>query len=180
MERALSVLAGMGIGAGLMYMLDPDAGRRRRALARDKISSMAQQACDAAGVVGRDMKNRAQGVASGDLSVLVGGKRALENPFQGGWSPSGRALMGGLGAGLFLYGLTRSAPEACILGTLGLAMIAEGATNAGISDIKETADKVTHWAKQATGLGAGTSADGRAKQATAEPRELAAEPVFVP
>ena len=81
-------------------------------------------------MVGRDIRNRAQGLASGDLSVLVGGKRALENPFRGAWSPSGRALLTGLGAGLFLYGLTRSAPAACILGTVGAALAAEGLTNA--------------------------------------------------
>ncbi len=33
----VSMLAGMGLGAGLMFILDPDRGRRRRALARDKI-----------------------------------------------------------------------------------------------------------------------------------------------
>ncbi len=32
----VSLLAGMGLGAGLMYVFDTDMGRRRRALARDK------------------------------------------------------------------------------------------------------------------------------------------------
>lgn len=31
-----SLLIAAAIGAGLMYLLDPDGGRRRRALARDK------------------------------------------------------------------------------------------------------------------------------------------------
>src|SRR5437762_2000619 len=122
MHRAMTLLAGAGLGAGLMYFLDPQMGRRRRALARDKAVSLGHQAQDAAELVGRDMRNRARGLASGDLSVLVGGKRALQDPLRGGWSPSGRALLTGLGAGLFIYGLTRSAPTACILGTLGAAL----------------------------------------------------------
>lgn len=32
----LTLLGGVGLGAGLMYLLDPEGGRRRRAVARDK------------------------------------------------------------------------------------------------------------------------------------------------
>jgi hypothetical protein len=157
------MLAGAGIGAGLMYLLDPQLGRRRRALARDKAVSLAHQAQEAAEVVGRDMSNRARGLAAGDLSVLVGGKRALGNPFRGGWSPTGRAMLTGLGAGLFLYGLTRSAPTACVLGTLGFALAAEGLTNTGISDITEAAGNLGERAREvanraAENLGAGRPA----------------------
>ncbi|HYH46747.1 MAG TPA: hypothetical protein VEG34_13765 [Thermoanaerobaculia bacterium] len=35
-RNPLTLLGGVGLGAGLMYFLDPDDGRRRRALARDK------------------------------------------------------------------------------------------------------------------------------------------------
>src|SRR5437899_1989983 len=115
MERAISLLAGAGIGAGLMYILDPQLGRRRRALARDKMIRLAHEAEDAAVTVAHYMSNRLEGLKSGDLSVLVGGKRALQNPLRGGWSPTGRALLVGTGTGLFIYGLTQSAPTACIL-----------------------------------------------------------------
>jgi hypothetical protein len=78
--------------------------------------------------------------------VLVGGKRALSHPLRGGWSPSARALMGLLGGGLFLYGLTQEAPAACALGTVGVALAAEGATNAGLDDLarvpQQVADRV--------------------------------------
>src|SRR5438874_12205809 len=107
MDDALCFFAGMGLGAGLMYVFDPQMGRRRRALARDKAVRLAHEAQDTAEVVRRDMTNRARGLASGDLSVLVGGKQALKHPFRGGWSPSARALMVAGGAGLFLFGLTR-------------------------------------------------------------------------
>src|SRR4051794_37765103 len=137
MNDTLKLLAGVGLGAGLMYAFDPQLGRRRRAQARDKAVRLAHEARDAAGTVARDMKNRAKGLASGDLSVLAGGKQALENPLRGDWSPTARALMIGAGFGLFVYGLTRDAPAACILGTVGLALTAEGVTNAGLDDFAE-------------------------------------------
>lgn len=135
MDRAVTLLAGAGLGAGLMYLFDPRNGRRRRALARDQMVRLAHQAECAANVVAKDARNRAHGLAAGDLSVLAGGRRAPQNPFQGRWSPSARALMGFLGGGLFLYGLTCEAPTACILGTAGLALMAEGVTNAGVEDV---------------------------------------------
>jgi hypothetical protein len=160
MDRALSMLAGVGLGAGLMYLLDPQMGRRRRALVRDKVIRLGHEARDAAEVVGKDMSNRARGLASGDLSVLAGGKRALQNPLRGGWSPAGRALMTGLGAGLFLWGLTRRAPTACILGTLGAALAAEGVTNAGPRDIADAAGRLADRAKEvAGGIGVGSQAE---------------------
>src|SRR5687767_2633542 len=147
MNTSCSFLAGASLGAGLMYILDPQMGGRRRALARDKMVRLGHEAQDAARVVGTDLRNKAQGLASGDLTTLVGGKRALEHPFTGGWSPSGRALLTGLGMGLFVYGLTRSAPVSCMLGTLGCALAAEGVTNLGLDDIASAACEVGERAK---------------------------------
>ena len=156
MGRAMTLLAGAGLGAGLMYLLDPQMGRRRRALARDQMAHLAHEAKDAAGVVAKDMKNRARGLAAGDLSVLAGGKRALQNPLRGGWSPTARALMAALGGGLFLFGLTRNAPTACILGTVGLALAAEGISNAGLDDFARLPQKAADAAgKAADNLGFG-------------------------
>src|SRR5438067_8044488 len=36
MNKALTLLMGFGMGMGLMFLLDPDRGRRRRALMRDQ------------------------------------------------------------------------------------------------------------------------------------------------
>jgi osmotically-inducible protein OsmY len=58
----LTFIGGIGIGAGLMYMLDPDRGSRRRALARDRILSAAHRTPDAIAATARDLKNRARGV----------------------------------------------------------------------------------------------------------------------
>jgi len=174
MDRALTLLAGAGLGVGLMYVLDPQAGRRRRALARDKMMRLAHETQDAAGVVARDMRNRAQGLASGDFSVLAGGKRALNNPWRGGWSPSARALMAFLGGGLFLYGLTRPAPTACLLGTAGLALAAEGLTNAGFDDLARLPQNMASAAGQVAGNAGFRGQDHRARG-----QEKAAQPIGV-
>jgi len=140
-NAACSFVTGAAIGAGMMCMLDPQTGRRRRALARDKAVRLGHQAQDAAQVVARDMSNRARGLAHGDWSVLAGGRRAMQNPLRGGWSPSARGLMAVAGSGLFLAGLTQTYPTACIMGTVGLLMMAEGITNVGIEDIKHLPEK---------------------------------------
>jgi hypothetical protein len=158
MDRAFSMLAGAGIGAGLMYLLDPQTGRRRRALIRDQAVGVAHDASDAAGVVGRDFANKAKGLAHGDLSVLVGGKRAWENNLRGSWSPSARAIMGMSGAGMFAFGMTQDTPEACLLGTVGLLLMAEGVLNIGIDDLARVPEKTAELASDAArGLGFGRS-----------------------
>jgi hypothetical protein len=58
------VLAGLGIGAGLMYLLDPTGGRRRRALVRDRLTHAARLGSDAMGATRRDVAHRASGVAA--------------------------------------------------------------------------------------------------------------------
>src|SRR5437763_16545200 len=70
MDRGLSLLGGIGLGAGLMYFLDPQQGRRRRGLVRDQLTSLMSRAGDAACCVGRDLAHRARGVAAEARSLL--------------------------------------------------------------------------------------------------------------
>jgi hyperosmotically inducible protein len=58
------VLAGVGVGALLMYTLDPQQGRRRMALARDRASHLGRQAGRWAGVGWRDLSHRVSGVGA--------------------------------------------------------------------------------------------------------------------
>jgi osmotically-inducible protein OsmY len=55
-----------------MYMLDPDRGRRRRALVRDKLVSAANKTPDAIGAAARDLSNRARGLAAQVGSAFAG------------------------------------------------------------------------------------------------------------
>jgi hypothetical protein len=55
-------LAWLGLGAGLTYYLDPDRGRRRRALVRDQVIHGFHRLDDAIGVTVRDFGNRLEGL----------------------------------------------------------------------------------------------------------------------
>ena len=62
MNKGLTFGAGLGLGTGLMYLLDPDRGRRRRALLRDKGTWAARKTGDCIRVTARDLRNRTQGI----------------------------------------------------------------------------------------------------------------------
>jgi uncharacterized membrane protein len=70
MNRGLTLIGGIGLGAGLMYVLDPDRGRRRRALMRDKATRVINKTGDATGTTLRDTRHRARGLVAGAKSLL--------------------------------------------------------------------------------------------------------------
>jgi osmotically-inducible protein OsmY len=59
-----AAIVGVGVGAALMYFFDPDRGKRRRALVRDKVEAAGNKATDYAEKMGRDIRNRAYGVVA--------------------------------------------------------------------------------------------------------------------
>ena len=62
MNKGLAFGAGLGVGTGLMFLLDPDRGKRRRALLRDKCVWAARKTGEGFGVTARDLRNRTQGL----------------------------------------------------------------------------------------------------------------------
>jgi BON domain len=58
------VLAGLGLGAALAFLLDPDRGPRRRALVRDRIVRGSRKTRDGFDATLRDMANRSRGIAA--------------------------------------------------------------------------------------------------------------------
>jgi len=64
MNPQLALLSGIGLGATLMYMVDPDRGKRRRARVRDKLARVTHKAPDAIGATARDISNRVRGLAA--------------------------------------------------------------------------------------------------------------------
>jgi hypothetical protein len=204
-NRHIDILAGMGFGAGLMFLLDPQQGRRRRATMRDQASRLYHDVEDLVKDAACDISHRARGFVAeirayaspqnidddvlierirSRLGRVVSHPRAIEvrarqgkvslaghipqeevsqllacarsvpgvhqvenrlevhdtpdvSGLQGGhsrlgerrellqnrWSPGTCLGVGVLGTTLLGYGLTREAPEACVLGTAGLLLM---------------------------------------------------------
>ena len=64
MATRTQLLTGVGVGFGLVYLLDPQRGNRRRARMRDAAVSAMHEAGDAAGTISRDVANRVTGTAA--------------------------------------------------------------------------------------------------------------------
>ena len=60
--KAFSLVGGASLGAGLMFFLDPDRGKRRRALVRDQGVRWSRKTREFAGSTSRDLQNRARGM----------------------------------------------------------------------------------------------------------------------
>lgn len=63
MIRSLNFYRGLAVGAGLMYLLDPERGRNRRALLRDKVADALSDSRDFVGEGVRDLRHRAEDAA---------------------------------------------------------------------------------------------------------------------
>jgi len=66
------VLGGAALGALTMFLLDPDRGNRRRALAKDKMYSAAVRTRKQIDAKSRDLSNRAKGLRA-EAKHLVSG-----------------------------------------------------------------------------------------------------------
>jgi hypothetical protein len=64
LSAAVNVATAAAAGAAVMYLLDPDRGRGRRASLRDQVVHAAHQAERAAGATSRDLGHRARGVVA--------------------------------------------------------------------------------------------------------------------
>ena len=62
--KGWALLGGLGLGALVMFLGDPQAGRRRRARLRDQATHAARKIHDGADVVARDARNRLDGLAA--------------------------------------------------------------------------------------------------------------------
>jgi uncharacterized membrane protein len=142
MDRATCFLGGAAIGAAAMYYLDPERGRARRATCESRWAGRANMTKDYLGKAGRDLSHRAQGLAA-ETTNLATGKIRERTPAEGGHqapsidllqgnlAPGTRLVLGTAGAGLVALGLTKEAPQACLLGSIGLAMMWPAVSGAG-------------------------------------------------
>jgi hypothetical protein len=135
MNKAGYLFAGMGIGAGVMFILDPDRGRRRRALVRDKAVSTWNQSEQYAEKMARDLANRSRGVYYETKAAMTGKER---NPVHEHsdrsaspetWSPATRLIASAMGGGLALYGFRRGGLLGKGVTALGMGLLTRGMTN---------------------------------------------------
>jgi hypothetical protein len=71
MARKWTLASGVGLGAALMYLLDPDRGKRRRALLRDKTVHLLHATGDTLDVALRNAAHRAHGLIARTRSVFA-------------------------------------------------------------------------------------------------------------
>src|SRR5258705_13553155 len=69
----LPLIAAAAVGAGIMYLLDPDRGRRRRRLLEDRLGHAARDAGALLGNSARHLANRAVGIGAETRAALIRG-----------------------------------------------------------------------------------------------------------
>jgi uncharacterized membrane protein len=72
MRKRHVLMTGTALGAGLMYLLDPISGKRRRAYTRDKTTHLAREADMIVGRTMRDLRNRYDGLVAETQSLWTG------------------------------------------------------------------------------------------------------------
>jgi hypothetical protein len=62
MNKVIGILGSAALGAAAMYVLDPEAGKTRRAVLKDKAVSLAHKEGEMLSKAGRDLRNRAKSI----------------------------------------------------------------------------------------------------------------------
>jgi hypothetical protein len=80
----IALLGGLGIGVGtgiaLMYLLDPERGRSRRAVLREKLAKWARSGRETAEGTAKDLRNRTVGVMAEARKTVTNGIGVPDQP----------------------------------------------------------------------------------------------------
>ena len=76
----IAAAAGFALGALAMYAFDPDNGKRRRTIAREKTVSTVNSAIESVESTARELRNRAKGVASETRRAFTPGRPDTSEP----------------------------------------------------------------------------------------------------
>lgn len=76
LSQVALLVGGAALGAVAMYLMDPEQGNRRRALAKDKVNSAGNKARQSFDATSRDLTNRAQGLKA-EASRLLSRKNTV-------------------------------------------------------------------------------------------------------
>jgi hypothetical protein len=115
MINPLTLLKGLGLGAGMMYFFDPISGNRRRSLVRDQLIHACALSNRQAGVVYRDASNRLQGVTTEMGHLMEDSDQPMMERLEEGAKNMGRTL------GMQGETWSPTAKAAAFAGGLGLA-----------------------------------------------------------
>lgn len=72
MNKILTILGGLGAGAALMYFMDPERGRTRRAKVQDKFTGLSNDLQRSIEGKSKDLSNRAKGLLHEAKSAFGG------------------------------------------------------------------------------------------------------------
>ncbi|MGQ0763715.1 MAG: hypothetical protein ACT4OT_17105 [Acidobacteriota bacterium] len=78
MNKKIALIGGLGLGAALMYLFDPDRGRGRRELIREKAEGAANKAGEYAENMSRDLRNRAHEVVAEAKAIFKSADNQLD------------------------------------------------------------------------------------------------------
>jgi len=133
----LSFLKGAAVGAGALFLFDPQRGAVRRARLRRELLEMgvslgdeADRAVVASGCMLAEQTQRAGswllGAALGKVPEKLRPSAMEEEHFSSPWRSQSRLFSGTVGSLLLMYGMTRRRPLARLAMTAGLGLLAEG------------------------------------------------------
>ncbi len=154
----------LGLGAGLMYLLDPQAGRKRRNDLRNQLDATKRRVQRGTDAVVRDATNRThgmlvrtqQGIRSlreriegrrapdagdgadreGFASAAAGVAREAAAPWRRTrWSPAQRALAGAFGIGLATSGFTRGGVAGLFMTLAGGGLVLRAMANEELGEV---------------------------------------------
>lgn len=140
--KIVTFLKGAAIGAGFMYLFDPDMGRRRRAGIRDRAVRAWNDTGDAIEAKTHDLSNRAKGVLHDVTGLLPGVSRGDRWQNAGNsrawmpsrWSPTTRLLVtAGVGL-LALYAKRRGGLMGAALGAVSMGVLANTVSRAELAN----------------------------------------------
>jgi uncharacterized membrane protein len=150
MARTANGLVYLGLGAALMYLMDPQQGRKRRNDLANQLDSTRRKVQRGTDMVLRDATNRTHGAlvqtqrwlrsrrerleerASNEPSMSHGAgpaKNVMAPWMRERWSPAQRALAGMFGAGLATSGHVRGGFGGLVMTLAGIGLVARASAN---------------------------------------------------
>ena len=160
MARTANGLIFVGLGAALMYLMDPQQCRKRRNDLRNQVDATRRKVRHGTDMVVRDASNRTHGmliqtqqwlraqrerlerrgssapVPSPGMGPAIGAaKNAVAPWMRDRWSPAQRALAGVFGAGLATSGYVRGGFGGLVMTLTGIGLIARASANESLGDL---------------------------------------------